>query len=101
MNIYRIDQKATLEVFKLLGVKVIYQNAQGQQKNCRAIIVIGAKHAPDAFYSMVTDRRTDISLLVKDVGRPRQGEFIYTKDEQYQIDRIIEDDGVVVTVSML
>jgi hypothetical protein len=100
MNLDRIDKQAADSLFRLLGRRVRFLPINGQEKTCRAIIVKGVSAEPSGFSSQVIDSQIQISFKKRDVGRPQTGDQITINKDKFTVDRILEDDGLVVKVSV-
>ena len=100
MNLHQLDKKATDDVFRLMGRRVRYQFKDGTNKTCRAIILRGATYDPVNFQSHVLDDEVNIVVRKKDINRPQQEDLIVVGSDTYVVSKIIEDDGVVIKVSV-
>ena len=100
MNLHQLDKKATDDVFRLMGRRVRYQFKDGTSKTCRAVILRGATYDPVIFQSHVLDDEVQIVLRKKEINRPQQEDLIVVGGDTYVVSKIIEDDGVVIKVSV-
>ena len=100
MNFDRIDRQAISDIFKHLGQRISYQKVNQPAKYCRAIIQRGSDDFPNQFESQVLDSSIRVYLRVKCVGRPQMGDHIAVRQKLYVVDRVLEDDGQVVKVSV-
>jgi len=50
--------------------------------------------------SFVTETITSIGLIVSDVGKPVRNAAIVLNSDTYNVERIIKDDGFIVTVAV-
>ena len=100
MNLHQLDKKATDDVFRLMGRRVRYQFKDGTTKSCRAIILRGATYDPVNFQSHVLDDEVHIVLRKKDINRPQQEDLVVVGNDTYVVGKTVEDDGVIIKVSV-
>ena len=100
MDVEKLDQRVTDDLFRHMGRRAFYTPKSGQLFNCLAVIFRGTDLHPQGFESQVLDAKTVIHLQVSAVGRPKQGDKISVAGQHFTVDQIIEDDGVVVQVAV-
>ena len=100
MSFETLNQRAIKDLFRHLGQRISYQKLNQPSKYCRAIIQHGSDAFPSRFESQVLDNSIQVYLRVKCVGRPKAGDQITEGQQVYVVDRVLDDDGLVVKVSV-
>jgi hypothetical protein len=101
MSFDAINRAMSTQVISVLGESVsVHSKERGTVTACNAVIDKDVEIFPSGFESGVSERMTEVTLLKADAPYLTRGDLIVYGSTSYSVQDIIEDDGVVVKVTV-